>query len=92
LAAAELLSLGNDSPNGLVPHSGIMRDLLLALELLGCSGWLLGQEGEVPGSSDAGMDFLLVGCSDGTAAAAEETASDTATAGSSADAGAGDLA
>jgi hypothetical protein len=42
LAAAELLSLGNDSPNGLVPHSGNMRGLLLALELLGCSSWLLG--------------------------------------------------
>jgi hypothetical protein len=45
LAAAELLSLGNDSPNGLIRHSGNMHDLLLALELLGCSGWLLGQEG-----------------------------------------------
>jgi hypothetical protein len=38
--------LGNDSPNGLVPHSGNMHSLLLALELLGCSGWLLGQEGD----------------------------------------------
>jgi hypothetical protein len=73
LAAAELLSLGNDSPNGLVPHSGNMRGLLLALELLCCSGWLLGQEGEVPGCSDAGTDFLLADCSDGTAAAAWET-------------------
>jgi hypothetical protein len=44
LAAAELLSLGNDSPNGLVPHSGNMHDLRLALELLGCSGWLLGRK------------------------------------------------
>jgi hypothetical protein len=34
--------LGNDSPNGLVPHSGKMHDFLLALTLLGCSGWLLG--------------------------------------------------
>jgi hypothetical protein len=50
-----------------------MHDLLLALELLGYSGWLLGQEGELPGYSDAGTDFLQVGCSDGTAAAAEET-------------------
>jgi hypothetical protein len=36
--------LGNDSPNGLVPHSGNMHDFLLALTLLGCSSWLLGQE------------------------------------------------
>ena len=92
MAVAELLSLGNDSPNGLVPHSGNMHGLLLVLKMLGCSGWLLGQEGEVPGSSDAGMDFLLVGCSDGTAAAAEETASGTAVAGSDADAGVGDPA
>jgi hypothetical protein len=92
LAAAELLSLDNASPNGLVPHSGNMNDLLLALELLGCSGWLLGQESEVPGCSDADTDFLPNGCSDGTAAAAEETTSSTAAAGSDADAGAGDLA
>jgi hypothetical protein len=59
LAAAELPSLGNDSPSGLVPHNGNMRGLLLALELLGCSGWLLGQEGEVPGCSGTGTDFLL---------------------------------
>jgi hypothetical protein len=45
LAAAELLSLGNGSPSSLVPHSGNTRGLLLALELLGCSGWLLVQEG-----------------------------------------------
>jgi hypothetical protein len=90
LAAAELHSLGNDLPSGLTPHSGNMRDLLLALELLGCSGWLLGQEGEVPGCSSTGADFLLVGCSDGTAAIVEETASDNAAAG--ADADAGDLA
>jgi hypothetical protein len=67
-----------------------MHDLLLALELLGHSGWVLGQEGELPGCSDAGTDFLQVGCSDGTAvAAAEETASGT---GANVDAGAGDLA
>jgi hypothetical protein len=69
-----------------------MRGLLLALELLGCSGWLLGQEGEVPGCSDAGTDFLLAEYSDGTAATTEETASDTAIVGSDADVGAGDLA
>jgi hypothetical protein len=67
-----------------------MHDLLLALGLLGHSGWLLGQEGELPGYSDAGTDFLPSGCSDGTAAvAAEETASGT---GTGADAGAGGLA
>jgi hypothetical protein len=64
-----------------------MHDLLLALELLGHSGWVLGQEGELPGCSDDGTDFLLVGCFDGTAAAAKEIAS-----GTGADAGAGDLA
>jgi hypothetical protein len=92
LATVVLLSLGNDSPNGLVPHSGNMHDLFLALEMLGCSGWLLGQEGEVPGCSDADIDFLPAGCSNGTTAAAEETASGTAAVGSDADAGAGDLA
>jgi hypothetical protein len=92
LVAAELLSLGNDSPNGLIPHSGNMHDFLLALALLGCSGWLLGQEGGLPGCFDAVIDFLPAGCSDGTTAAAEETASSTTAAGSDADAGAGDLA
>jgi hypothetical protein len=58
--------------------------------LLDCSGWLLGQEDGLPGCSDAGIDFLLAGCSDG--AAAEETASGTTAAGYDADAGAGDLA
>jgi hypothetical protein len=85
LAVAELLSLGNDSPNGLVPHSGNIHSLLLALALSSCSGWLLGQEGEVPGCSVSGTGFLPVGCSGGTAAA-EGTASGTAV-----DAGAGVL-
>ena len=62
-----------------------MHDFLLELALLDCSGWLLGQEDGVPGCSDAGIDFLLAGCSDGTAAA-EEIASSTAAAGSDADA------
>ena len=65
-----------------------MHDLLLVLGLLGHSGWLLGQEDELPGCSDAGTDFLQTGCSDGTAAAAEETASGT---GADVDANAGDL-
>jgi hypothetical protein len=81
--------LGNASPSGLVPHNGSMHDLLLVLELLGCSGWLLGQEDKVPGCSDAGTDFLPDGCSDGTATAAEETASHIA---AGADADASDLA
>jgi hypothetical protein len=70
-----------------------MHNFLLELVLLDCSGWLLGQEDGLPSCSDAGIDFLLAGFSDGTAAT-EETASGTATAGSDADAsaGAGDLA
>ena len=65
-----------------------MHDLLLVLGLLGHSGWLLGQEDELLGCSDAVTDFLQVGCSDGIAAA-KGTASGT---GADADAGAGDLA
>jgi hypothetical protein len=68
-----------------------MHNFLLALVLLDCSGWLLGQEDGLPGCSDVGIDFLLAGCSDGTAAATEETASGTA-AGSDVDVGAGDPA
>jgi hypothetical protein len=68
-----------------------MRGLLLALELLGCSSWLLGQEGELPGCSDTDTKFLPAGCSDGTAVAAEKTDSGTG-ASADADAGAGDLA
>ena len=68
-----------------------MHDLLVVLGLLGHSGWLLGQEGELSGCSDTDTDFLPVGCSDGTTAAAEETASSTG-AGADADAGAGCLA
>ena len=45
----------------------------------------------MPGCSSAGTDFLLVGCSDGTAVVAEETASNTAAA-TGTNAGAGDLA
>jgi hypothetical protein len=70
-----------------------MHDLLLVLGLLGHSGWVLGQEGELPGCSDAGTDFLPTECSDGTAvvAAAEKTAS-RIDASADVDAGAGDLA
>jgi hypothetical protein len=83
--------LGNGLPNGLVPHSGNMHDFLPELAPLDCSGWLLGQEDGLPGCSDAGIDFLLAGCSNSTAVA-EETASGTVAAGSDADVGAGDLA
>jgi hypothetical protein len=62
------------------------------LGLLRHSGWLLGQEDELPGCSDVGTDFLPHECSDVTAAAvAEETASGTG-AGANADAGADGLA
>jgi hypothetical protein len=67
-----------------------MHDLLLVLGLLGHSGWLLGQEGELPGCSDTGTDFLVAGCFDDTAAT-EESASGTG-ADADAGAGAGDLA
>jgi hypothetical protein len=48
------------------------------LGLLGCSGLLLGQEGEVPGCSASDTDYLLAGCVDDTGAAAMGTASETA--------------
>jgi hypothetical protein len=83
----ELLSLDSSLPSDFVLHSRSMHNLLLALELLSHSGWLLRQEGELPDCSDAGIGFLQVGCSDGTAAAAaEKTAS-----GTDASADAGDL-
>jgi hypothetical protein len=72
--------LGNDLLSDLVSHSGNIRDLFLALELLGCPDWLLGQEGEVPS------------CFGDTVAATEGTPSGTAAgAGADADAGAGVL-
>jgi hypothetical protein len=64
------------------------HDFLLELALLDFSGWLLGQEDGLPSCSDAGIDFLLAGCSDGTTAD-EETTSGTVVAGSDAGAGAG---
>jgi hypothetical protein len=67
-----------------------MHDLLLELGLLGHSGWLLGQEDELPSGSDASTDFLLAKYSDGTATA-EETVSGTG-ADADIDADAGDLA
>jgi hypothetical protein len=89
LAAAKLLYLDSSSPSDFDLHSRSMHDLLLVLGPLGHSGWLLGQEDEPAGYSDAGTDFLPTECSNGTAAAAaEETASGTS-AGADADAGAG---
>jgi hypothetical protein len=70
--------LGNESPSVLVPHSGNIHDLLLVLELLGCSNLLLGQEGEVLGCSVAATGVLPIGCSSGTAAVAEGTSYGTA--------------
>jgi hypothetical protein len=64
------------TPSGLVPHSGNILSLLLALRLSCCSDWLLGQEGGVPGCSVADTGFISVGCSGGTATA-EGTTSDT---------------
>jgi hypothetical protein len=90
LAAAELLSSGNESPNDLVPYSGNIHDLLLALGLSFCSDWCLGQEYEVLSCSASSTDFLLVGCAGGTVAVAEGTASGTAV-DADVDAGAGDL-
>jgi hypothetical protein len=59
LADTELLSLDSSSPSGFVLHSRSMNDLLLALGLLGHSGWVLGQEGELPGCSDAGTEEIV---------------------------------
>jgi hypothetical protein len=36
--------LGNDPPSDLIPHNGNIHDLLLALKLPDCSGWLLGRK------------------------------------------------
>jgi hypothetical protein len=84
--------LDNSSPSDFVLHSRSMHDLLLVLGLLGHSGWLRGQEDELPGCSNVGTDFLPAECSDGTAiAVAEETASGTG-ASANADVGARDLA
>jgi hypothetical protein len=51
-----------------------MLCLLLALGLLDCSGWLLGQEDEVLDYSAFGTDFLLASCSSDTAADVDGTA------------------
>jgi hypothetical protein len=50
----------------------------LELGLLDCSGWLLGRGGEVPADSASGIDLLMTGCSNDSAAGAGGTASETA--------------
>jgi hypothetical protein len=93
--AAKLSSLDNASPNGPAPHNGSILCLLLALGLLDCSSWSLGQEDEVPDYSASRTDFLVVGCSGGTADDVEGAASETTTkadAGSAADIPEGDSA
>jgi hypothetical protein len=70
--------LDNALPNGLALQHGNIICLLLALGLLDCSGWLLGQEDEVPADSASGTNFLLFDCSGDTTADAEGTASETA--------------
>jgi hypothetical protein len=82
-AAVELPSSDNASPNGPTLHNGSIL-CLLALGLHDCSGWLLGEKDEMPDYSASGTDFLLAGCSGGTSADAEGTAS-----GIAAEAGAG---
>jgi hypothetical protein len=77
-AAVEPSSSDNASPNGPALHSGSIICLLLALWLLDYSNWLLGQEDEVPDYSASRTDFLLSGCSGGTAADAEGTTSGNA--------------
>jgi hypothetical protein len=72
LTTVELFSSGNASPSGLSPHNGSILCLLLELGSLGWSDYLLGQEGKVPECSVSGIDFLLVGCVDGTVAAVTE--------------------
>jgi hypothetical protein len=52
----------------------------LELELLDCSVGLLGQEDEVPADSASRIDLLLTDCSGDSAADAEGTTSETATA------------
>jgi hypothetical protein len=75
LATVEPSSLDNASSNGAALHNGNILCLLLALGLLDCSVWLLGQEDEVPDYSVPGTDSLPVDCSGGTIAYAEGTTS-----------------
>jgi hypothetical protein len=80
LTAAGLPSSDIASPNGLALHNGNMLCFRLELGLLDCSGWLLGQGGEVPADSTTRTDLLLTDCSVDSAAGAEGTAFETAAA------------
>jgi hypothetical protein len=77
-ATVEPSSLNNASPNGPALHNESILCLFLAQGLLDYSGWLLGQEDEVPDYSASGTNFLLAGCSGDTATDAEGIASGTA--------------
>jgi hypothetical protein len=66
MATAELPSSYNASPNGHALHNDSILCLLLALGLLDCSSWSLGQEDEGPDYSASGTDFLLASCSGDT--------------------------
>jgi hypothetical protein len=59
MTAAELLSLGNATHSGLVPHSGNILSLLLALGLFGCSDWLLGQEGSSAATEGTASEIVV---------------------------------
>jgi hypothetical protein len=78
LTTAGLPSSNIASPNGLALHNGNMLCFHLELGLLDCSGWLLGQEDEVPADSASGTYLLLTDCSSDSAAGAGGTAFDTA--------------
>jgi hypothetical protein len=83
-ATVEPSSSDNASPDGLARHSASILCLLLALGLLDCSGWLLGQEDGVSDYSVSGTNSLLVDYSYSTVADAD--------AGSTADISEGDSA
>jgi hypothetical protein len=80
LTAAGLPSSDIASPNGLALYNGNMLCFHPELVLPDCSGWLLGQEDEVPADSASGTDLLLIDCSGDSAAGAEGTTSETAAA------------
>jgi hypothetical protein len=80
LTAARLPSSDIASPDGLALHNGNMLCFHPELVLPDCSGWLLGQEDEVPADSASRTNLLLSGCSGDSAAGAEGTAFETAAA------------
>jgi hypothetical protein len=80
LTATGLPSSNIASPNSLALHNGNMLCFHPELVLPDCSGWLLGQEDEVPADSASGTDLLLTDCSGNSTAGAEGTTSETAAA------------